>query len=438
MYDVVGGGFHRYSTDDDWLVPHFEKMLYDNAQLALVYLHAFLSTGELSFKQVCTETLDFILREMTHPEGGFFSSLDADSEGEEGKYYIWTGEEIDTALPNSPDRELFYQVYPVSPQGNFEGRNILQRKDALKEIAGQLQQTESELINRLEPIHEQLRAAREMRVRPSTDDKVLVSWNSLALRAFAQAARSLQRPDYLAAAQKNADFLLRAMHPSGRLLRSWRNGKAHHNAYLEDHAGLILALLDLYQTDPNLRWYQAALQFTEAMQTHFLDPQGGFFDTRTDHGDLLTRPKELQDNAVPSGNALAASALLHLATYDERSDWRAQAEGMLGAMQEPMLRYPTAFGFWLQALDFAIGPVRQIAVIGAPSDPATQALLAEIWGSYRPLTVVAASAAEAGSESPGLLKERRMIQEKPTAYVCLGFVCNMPVNTLEAFKQQLA
>ena len=248
----------------------------------------------------------------------------------------------------------------------------------------------------------------------------------------------MQRPDYLAAAQKNADFLLRAMYPSGRLLRAWRNGKARHNAYLEDHAGLILALLDLYQTDPNLRWYQAALQLTEDMQTHFPDPQGGFFDTRTDHGDLITRPKEMQDNATPSGNALAASALLHLAAYDERSDWRAQAEGMLGAMQELMLRHPTAFGFWLQGLDFAIGPVRQIAVIGAPSDPATQALLAEIWGTYRPLTVVAASAAEAGSESPGLLKERRMIQEKPTAYVCQGFVCNLPVNTLEALKQQLA
>ena len=277
MYDVVGGGFHRYSTDDNWLVPHFEKMLYDNAQLARAYLHAYLLTGKAAFRQVCTETLDFIRREMTHPQGGFFSSLDADSEGQEGKYYVWTHSEVDTALPNQQDRDLFHQVYSVTTQGNFEGQNILQRNASLPEIAGQIGLPEIDLIGRLEGIHQQLTAFREKRVRPLTDDKVLVSWNALALRAFAEAARYLRRPDYLELARKNAAFLLRELYPAGRLLRAWRDGQARHNAYLEDHAGMILALLDLYQSDANPHWYAAAGQIAGRYADPFPQPAGQLF-----------------------------------------------------------------------------------------------------------------------------------------------------------------
>ncbi len=252
MYDVVGGGFHRYSTDNHWLVPHFEKMLYDNAQLSLAYLHAFLRTGDLALKQVCTDTLDFILREMRDPAGGFYSSLDADSEGEEGKYYLWTEDEIVRALPDLESQNLFLRIYPVRKEGNFEGKTILQREKEIADLAQEIGMVESDLISSLEKIHRQLYEFREQRVRPATDDKVLVSWNALALRAFAQAARYLKRPDYLEAAQNNAHFLLNEMVVGERLMRAWRKGQAGHNAYLEDYAALALALVDLYQSQHRL------------------------------------------------------------------------------------------------------------------------------------------------------------------------------------------
>lgn len=438
LYDAVGGGFHRYSTDDEWLAPHFEKMLYDNGQLALAYLHAYLLTGRLAFRQVCTETLNFIRREMTHASGGFYSSLDADSEGEEGKYYLWEMEEIEQALPDAADRELLYQVYTITEQGNFEGKNILQRKEALDSLTTKLDLNEQTLIERLSAIHARLYQAREQRVRPLTDDKVLVSWNALALRAFAQAARYLQQPDYLEVAQKNARFLLDEMYVGGRLLRTWRNGQARHNAYLEDYAGLILALLDLYQSDPDPRWYAAARQLVADMRENFDDAQGGFFDTRNDHDPLLTRPKETQDNAVPSGNALAAHALLLMAAFDEQEDWRRQAETMIAAVQHLMVRYPTSFGHWLQALDLAVGPVQQIAVVGESSDVHTQTLLEEVWRTYRPRAVVAVSGSDATTaDTPGLLHERPLVGGLPTAYVCQGFTCQLPVTDVPGLRSQL-
>ncbi len=438
LYDAVGGGFHRYSTDDEWLAPHFEKMLYDNGQLALAYLHAYLLTGRLAFRQVCTETLNFIRREMTHASGGFYSSLDADSEGEEGKYYLWEMEEIEQALPDAADRELLYQVYTIDSQGNFEGKNILQRKEALDSLATKLDLNEQTLIERLSAIHARLYQAREQRVRPLTDDKVLVSWNALALRAFAQAARYLQQPDYLEVAQKNARFLLDEMYVGGRLLRTWRNGQARHNAYLEDYAGLILALLDLYQSDPDPHWYAAARQLVADMRENFDDAQGGFFDTRNDHDPLLTRPKETQDNAVPSGNALAAHALLLMVAFDEQEDWRRQAETMIAAVQHLMVRYPTSFGHWLQALDLAVGPVQQIAVVGESSDVRTQTLLEEVWRTYRPRAVVAVSGSDATTaDTPGLLHERPLVGGLPTAYVCQGFTCQLPVTDVPGLRSQL-
>ncbi len=436
MYDVVGGGFHRYSVDDLWLVPHFEKMLYDNAQLALAYLHAHLLTGRADFRHICTETLDFVLREMTDPQGGFYSSLDADSEGEEGKYYVWTERELEGVL-NEDDHNLLHQVYPFPENGNFEGKTILQRQSDLPQLVETLGMSEETLTSRLSGIHRTLYDLRERRVRPGTDDKVLVSWNALALRALAEAARYLKRDDYLIAARKNADFLLTSMYRDGRLLRAWRSGDARHNAYLEDYAGLILALLALYQTDPDPRWYQSAVELAEAMQAGFRDPKGGFFDTRHDHGELLTRPKDIQDNATPSGNALAANALLQLAALDERPEWQDQAEAMLSILQDLMVRHPTGFAMWLQAADFAAGPVRQIAIIGPTDDPGTRALMDAVWQAYRPRTVMAQSAAEVGNEGPGLLHERGMIQGKPSAYVCQAFTCNLPVNEVEGLLQQL-
>jgi uncharacterized protein YyaL (SSP411 family) len=436
MYDVVGGGFARYSTDDAWLVPHFEKMLYDNAQLARTYLHGFLLTNETPLRQVCEETLDFVLREMAHPRGGFYSSLDADSEGEEGKFYVWTLDEIRQALPEG-DVEFFLSAYRVSQAGNFEGRNVLQRALDDTGLAARSGVTENQARERLKRLHSRLLRERSQRIRPGTDDKILVSWNALMLAAFAEAARYLRRTDYLEAARRNAGFLLAALHSQDRLLRSWRDGRALHNAYLEDYAALILGLLELYRSDPDPHWYRSAEMLTGEMLAHYRDPEGGFFDTRDDHEALLVRPRDLQDNATPSGSSLAALALLQMSAYTGRGEWRALAEQMLGSIQAAAVRYPTAFGQWLSALDFAVGPVQEVAVLGDPAQKLTQALVEVLWSAYRPRLAAAISPFPPGEGTPALLRDRPLLGDRPTAYVCQNFICNRPVNSPEELKAQL-
>lgn len=432
MYDLVGGGFARYSVDALWLVPHFEKMLYDNAQLAQVYLHAYQLTGEAAFRQVCERTLDFILRELSHPQGGFFSSLDADSEGEEGKFYLWTLAEVRAAIPQAADADLLIAAYDLSEEGNFEGSNVLQRARTDDELAQQFHLPAADVPARLEQLHAKLLAARGRRIRPGTDDKVLTMWNALALAALAEGGQALHRPDYLAAARRNARFLLTQLHPpgSGRLLRSWRAGSAQHNGYLEDYAALILGLLALYQADADPGWFARAVSLAEEMIANFADPAGGFFDTRADHEPLLIRPKDTQDNATPSGNALAAEALLLLAALDERSDWQKQAESMLAGMQAEMARYPTAFARWLSAADFALGPVTQVAILGDPADPQTRALAEAAGQGYQPRRVLALASFPPPQDAPLLLKDRPLLGDQPTAYVCHGFVCRQPVTTV--------
>jgi uncharacterized protein YyaL (SSP411 family) len=437
MYDLLGGGFARYSVDPTWHIPHFEKMLYDNAQLALANLHANLLTGEPSFRSTCEATLDFVLRELTHPDGGFFSSLDADSEGEEGKYYLWTPAEVRSALPDAHQADLFLAAYGVSESGNFEGKCILRRALTDEQLSGQFDLPLEAIPAKLASLRRRLLEVRSSRVRPGTDDKVLVFWNALMLAAFAEAGRALGRQDYTGAAIKNASFLLGNLIQDGRLLRSWREGHARHDAYLEDYAGLALGLLALYQSDPNPRWYQAALKLVQEMLAHFSDPSGGFFDTRDDHEALLYRPKDQQDNATPCGNALAATALLHLSAYEGQSDWRELAEGMLSANLGMLKHYPTAFAQWLCAADFALGPVHEVAILGDPADPANQGLLQALWRGYHPRLVLAASPYPPAEGSPALLKDRPLLNGKPAAYVCQGFVCRQPVNDPELMLEQL-
>ncbi|MFQ5614952.1 MAG: thioredoxin domain-containing protein [Anaerolineales bacterium] len=448
MYDVVGGGFARYSVDDRWLVPHFEKMLYDNAQLAALYLHAYLLTGKDSYRRVVEETLDFVAREMTHPLGGFYASLDADSEGEEGKFYVWTPAEIREALGDSGDADFLIAAYNITEAGNFEGRNILQRARDDESLAGQFGALPEQTAPRLKGLHARLLKYRSCRVRPGTDDKVLTSWNGLMLVAFSEAGRYLDRSDYTELAMRNADFLLSQLHPGDRLLRSWRDSddsgkpgepgraRARHNAYLEDYGALILGLLALYQTDPNPRWFTAAQSLAADMIAHFEDPAGGFFDTRDDHESLLVRPKDLQDNATPSGNALAATALLQLAAFTGSGARRGLAEESLALLQPAMERYPTAFGQWLCGLDFVLGPIREIAVLGA-SGPRREALLDYVWGVYRSRSVVAVSDFPPPPSAPSLLANRPLLDGKPTVYVCQGFICQQPVNTVRGLKRQL-
>jgi uncharacterized protein len=435
MYDVVGGGFSRYSVDNFWRTPHFEKMTYDNAQLALAYLHGYLVTGNADYRRICEETLDFVLRELTHSEGGFFSSLDADSEGDEGKFYVWTQDELEGVLGS--DFDFFKTAYGISTSGNWEGKTILQRALDDATLVARFKLEQKEIQKKLSTCHTKLLEVRSSRIRPATDDKVLVMWNSLMLKAFAEAGRYLNRQDYLQVAIRNARFLLSNLYINDRLHRSWREGQAKHNAYLEDYAGLILALLGLYQSDPNPEWYLSALKLADEMVEHFVDPNGGFFDTRDDHETLLVRPKDIQDNATPSGNALAATALLELAAYGDRTEWRDSAEEMLSSVFGSMLRYPTAFAQWLCAADFAIGPTDEVAIIGDSQRTETKELLNTLWKTYRPRQVTAISNYPPEPDGPALLKDRPLLNDLPTAYICQGFVCLQPVNSPAEMETQL-
>jgi hypothetical protein len=435
MYDQLGGGFHRYSTDAAWLVPHFEKMLYDNAQLARVYLHLWQVTGEPEFRRVVEETLDYVQREMTAAAGGFYSTQDADSEGHEGKFFVWTVAELDAAL--GPEAELFKEAYGITARGNFEGQSILFVAATPDELARRHSLPEDQVGQRLAAARHKLFAQRAGRVTPGRDDKVLAAWNGLMLAAFAEAARVLGRDDYRRTALANADFLLSSMRAAdGSLLRSWRQGQARLNAYLEDYADVAEGLLALYETTFDAQYYLAAQQLADYALAHFADPSGGFFDTPDAHEALVARPKDVQDNATPSGAAMLATVLLRLAALSGESRYGEQAEAVLGALQPVLAQHPTAFAQSLVALAFALSPAREIALVGDPAQLDTQALLSVINGAYRPFQVLALQ--RPGEVSPvPLLAGRAPLNGQTTAYVCQNFVCRLPVNDPEALRAQL-
>lgn len=435
MYDILGGGFSRYATDNKWLVPHFEKMLYDNALLARVYLHAWQITREPLFRRVVKETLNFISREMLAPQGGFYSSLDADSEGKEGKYYVWTLEEIRNAFGDKD--ELFETAFDISSTGNWEGKIVLQRVTEDIELSSILNLSISEVLRTLESRKLQLFALRNKRTRPGTDDKILTSWNGLMLSTFAEAARVLKSEVYLQIAQKNAHFLLSALRADGKLHRAWRNGQVSEQVFLEDYASLILGLIDLYQSDFNNQWYNQACTLTTEMIVQFSDPAGGFFDTPDQAETVLLRPKEIQDNATPSGNALAVEALLKMAAFSENEAWLQLAEKSLALVAGTCSDYPTAFSRWLSVADSYVNKTRQIVIIGNPTGIDSKSFLQEISKNYRPNTITAASSHPIQKGSPQLLSDRPMIAEKTTIYICEGFVCKKPLTTLNEFKKQL-
>ena len=424
MYDQLGGGFHRYSVDNHWLVPHFEKMLYDNAQLARVYLHAWQVTGEPFFRTIAEETLDYVIREMTDPAGGFYSTQDADSEGEEGRFFLWTPTEIREIL--GVEAEAFMAAYGVTEAGNFEGRNILE----FVWHTGQRPE--------LAEARRKLFAARERRVHPGRDEKVLTSWNGLMLAAFAEAARALGRDNYRQVAGRNADFLLHELRNSeGHLWHTWKAGVAKINGYLEDYTHLIEGLLELYQTTFEPRWYQAAHELAEVMIAHFSAPEGGFFDTSDDHETLIIRPRELQDNAVPSGNAMAAFVLLRLAGLAVEPRYVELAHRSLEPMQPLLARYPLGFAQWLIALDYALSHPREIALVGDLEAPDTRALLDACTAGYRPHQIVALGAPDAKSSAVPLLQDRSQVEGRATAYVCVDFTCHPPVTDPAALKAWL-
>jgi hypothetical protein len=435
MYDQIGGGFARYSVDHRWLVPHFEKMLYDNAQLARVYLHAWQATGNEFYRRITEETLDYVLLEMRHEDGGFYSSQDADSEGVEGKFYVWSADEIREAL--GEDADVFMQIYGVSDEGNWEGHNILNLHLDPKGLAAQLNITPEALDARMSEARAKLYALRSKRIWPGLDDKVLTSWNGLMLAAFAEAGQSLGRPDYIDAAKSNADFLHRTMRrDSGRLVRTWKAGSdAKYNAYLEDYAYLADGLLALYEATFETRWVEWARELAELMLTHFRDTKnGGFFDTSDDHEQLIHRPKDLQDNAVPSGNSIAASVLSRLSLLAGNGDYWQVAERSTATMSKFMSQYPSGFGQWLNVASFMLGEPREVALVGSKEE--LEPLLGVIRNGYRPFQVVAAGSE--GEEAPlPLLQNRPRVDGKGTAYVCQKFVCQAPVTDPRELARQL-
>jgi len=418
MYDQVGGGFARYSVDPYWLVPHFEKMLYDNALLARAYLHGWQVTGEPLFRTVTEETLDWSLREMRGPEGGFYSALDADSEGEEGKFYVWTVDELREALAGEPDADEAIAWFGATDRGNFEGKNIPVRGPGEPE--------------RRDIWRERLYDVRSRRVWPGLDDKRLTSWNALMISALADAGAALEREDYLDAARGTAEFVLNELRdPDRRLLRTWKDGQAKLNAYLEDHAFLLEALISLYEATFEPRWFGEARALADTMIERFADEDnGGFFETSSDHERLVARRKDLEDHPIPAGNSSAAYGLLRLAALTGEHAYGDRAESVLRLLRELAPKHPQAFGHLLQALDFRLAQVREVALVGAELGPLERV----VRDQFRPHLVLA------GGEPDGvpLLEGRDPVDGRATAYVCEQFACRAPVTEPEQLEALLS
>ncbi len=427
MYDHLGGGFARYSVDTQWLVPHFEKMLYDNALLARCYLLAFQATGEARYAAIARGTLDYLLRDLRDASGGFHSSEDADSEGAEGKFYVFTPAEIEEVL-GAEDGARLCAAYGVTAKGNFEqGASVLHRFSAPRpDEAGEA---------RLEPLRHRLLAHRDRRIRPGKDDKVLAGWNGLALSALALAFQVLGDRAYLDAAEACAGFLCRELWRDGLLLRVWRRGQAQTPAFLEDHAALANGLVDLFEADFDPAWLRWAEAIVDTMRARFEDRQdGGFFTTREGQADIVVRQKPGFDNAVPSGNTLAAQALLRLGAHLEREDLVRSAEATLACFAPWMARAPRAFLALGCVLDLAQSDPLEIVVAGPLEDPATQRLLAAARQGFRPNALVSAGA---GQGLP-LHRERGLVDGKAAAYVCRNRACAAPVGSPEALAALLS
>lgn len=443
MYDVVGGGFSRYSTDNNWRVPHFEKMLYDNALLVRAYLHAWQITKNPFYKKIVQETLDFVAREMTHPQGGFYSSLDADSEGEEGKFYVWTQDEIKDIL--KADYNFFEVAYGITAKGNWEGKTVLQRVLDDSSLAARFHIDPQLVTARLNESHSKLLSARNLRIRPGTDDKVLTAWNGLMLAAVAEVARvfaleeniKLKDSNYYNLATRNAEFLLSSLRPNKKLSRAWREDKTTNEVFLEDYAALILGLLELYQTDFDNKWFTTAKELTDEMIQKFSDSNGGFFDTPNDGENLLIRPKDVQDNATPCGNSLACEALIKMAEFTGDGKYRDLAEKSLSLITSFSLRYPLGFARWLSSVENVAGNMKQVAVIGEAGEEKFEAMKKFIQSEYRPNIISTASKYPIKENSPALLNDRIMQANQATAYVCEGFVCKQPTNDIAVLKEQL-
>ena len=413
IHDQIGGGFARYAVDSHWLVPHFEKMLYDNAQLARLYLWAGIEHERPEFVEVARSTLDYMIRDLRHADGGLFSSEDADSEGVEGKFYVWTPEEIRSVLGDRSDDLMAY--YGVTEQGNFEGSNILH-------VVGEDPPAD------LDALRKRLLEARSARVRPGLDDKVIASWNGLAIRAFAEAGVALGVDDYLEAAVGAASFVHEHLLTDEGLMRSWREGHTSVPGFLDDHAGLAVGLFSVFAATGEERWYETAIELVDRLSL-FERPEGGFYSNSNDNADLVKRPTDMTDNPLPSGNALAAEALLWASLYTGNDEWRRMSREAIASVGLLADRYPSMAGHHL-AVAYSAGDTKELAVVGEQWRDLAQVH----WSRYRPGVVLAPSA---GGETVVPLLEGRTDREETQAYVCRGFVCDLPTSSKEDLAVQL-
>lgn len=442
IYDHLGGGFHRYSTDARWLVPHFEKMLYDNALLVPAYLEAFQMTGQGRYRTTVVETLAYIAREMTSSDGAFFSTQDADSEGEEGKFFVWSAQEIVDIL-GEEDAEIFSACYDVTRHGNWEGHNILNRPRPLDEVADELELTPADLTARLETSRQKLFEVRSQRIAPGRDDKILVAWNGMMIAALAQAARVLDQPQYAQAATAAAEFILNRMRDDqGRLLHSYKDGRARFNAYLDDYACLIDGLVELYQATFDARHLDAALELAERLRDDFADPDGqAFFYTPHHHEQLIARSKDTQDSATPSGNAVAATALLKLGRLSGRTDLQDLGYQTLQHLSGLISEHPRAGGQALIALDFVLGPTREYVFVPGTGSGDVDAMLAALEHRFVPNKVVARrpdnTSDDALPESLRPLLTGREPGETAAVYVCEQGACQLPITDPAEFETSL-
>jgi uncharacterized protein YyaL (SSP411 family) len=441
IYDHLGGGFARYSTDDRWLVPHFEKMLYDNALLTSVYLEAYQATREPEFRQTARETMDYVLARMTDPEGGFYSTEDADSEGVEGKYYVWSTAEV-TEVLGAERGKTFCYVYDVTEPGNWEGHNILNLPRTMTQAAKLLDRDETELRQELAASRAELLAVRQKRIPPAKDTKELVSWNGLMIAALAEGGRIIPDERYLEAASRASGFILERMRrDDGRLLHTYKDGQAKLDAYLDDYAALIDGLTRLYEATGEPRWIEAALDLAETMIGEFADTEhGGFFFTGNRHESLIARQKDIHDNATPSGNGLAATCLIRLGALTGREDLTEAGRSALAAVELVLEREPAAAGQSLIALDFLLGPIREFAVIAGADHDEFRAVLEAIYSPFLPHKVVApgtlASSARLAAKLP-LLANRLARENRTTTYICEHFTCLAPIVGVDSVRTGL-
>jgi uncharacterized protein YyaL (SSP411 family) len=438
MYDQLGGGFHRYSVDAKWLVPHFEKMLYDNALLSRLYLHLYQVNKNPDARRVAEETLDYVVREMTGPHGGFYSSQDADSEGVEGKFFVWSRAEILKVLGES-DGSLFCDFFNLTERGNFEGDNILNITSSLDDVATRNRVSVAQLQAVIASGRQKLFELRERRIKPGRDEKVLTAWNGLMLASFAEAAAILERSDYLSVAEANARFLLDHLQKDGLLLRTYKDGEAKLNAYLEDYACLVHGLISLYEATGTLMWIEAAVSLADKMIDQFWDENdGAFFFTGESHEQLIVRSKEFMDNATPSGNSIATLSLLRLGLLTGNDDYRRRATAVLRLMADQIRRYPSAFGFALGALDFSLDSPLEVVIVGSAA-PLLDDLLRALRQTYLPNRVIALCNRdhERAAALIPLFIGRNTLATQPTAFVCQANTCRKPAHSPDELLNQL-